>query len=202
MSSQFWKLVRIRVSKSGSEAAQQKHPILPVSWPYGILIQGRVRWRASQGKDIQSQLIPASKKLIRHCTSSSVPLPLPEPERVDLPPRDLGGFSVGPLHSREWWELLKLISKFENEQVSTVPMLRGKIDLKRFRRHLGTKWNIWGLKDQTTSVSTRLCLLLYDSKCNLNVNTEIITPVIPICRVDVKKSKLKIREYPVNLLWI
>lgn len=27
----------------------------------------------------------------------------------------------------------------ENEQVSTVPMLRGKIDLKRFRRHPGNQ---------------------------------------------------------------
>ena len=29
-------------------------------------------------------------------------------------------------------------------------------------------------------------MLPCDSKCNLNVNTEIITPVLPICRVDVR----------------
>ena len=38
-------------------------------------------------------------------------------------------------------------------------------------------------------------MLLYDSKCNLNVNTEIITPVIPICRVDVK-IKVKNKGIP------
>lgn len=47
--------------------------------------QGRV-WRASQGKNIQSVLIPASKKLIGTLYKLWVPGPLPEPERVGLPP--------------------------------------------------------------------------------------------------------------------
>lgn len=53
-----------------------------------------------------------------------------------------------------------------------------------------TKRKAWGSKDQKTSVSTSLYLLLCDSKSNLNVNVEIITTVLPICRVDVR-TKVK-----------
>lgn len=85
-----------RVSKSESEAVQQgtPHLLLPAPLWNPNSRQGQV-WRASQGKDIQSLLIPASKKLIRALYKFWVPLSLPEPERVDLPPKT-DGFSVGP----------------------------------------------------------------------------------------------------------
>lgn len=54
----------------------------------------------------------------------------------------------------------------------------------------------WGLKDQKTSVNTRLCLLLCDSKCNLNVNVEIVLPLLPLGRVDVR---IKIKNEAISM---
>lgn len=46
------------------------------------------------------------------------------------------------------------------------------------RKYLGLK--------RSEDLSTRLHLLLCDSKCNLNVNVEIIIPILPIYKVDVR----------------
>lgn len=53
----------------------------------------------------------------------------------------------------------------------------------------------WGLRDQKTSVNTRLCLLLCDSNCNLTVCVEIVIPDLPLCRVGVR-IKIKNEEIP------
>lgn len=49
-----------------------------------------------------------------------------------------------------------------------------------------------GLK-RSEDHSTRLHLPLCDSKCNLNVNVEMIIPGLPICRVDVRTKILNER---------